>query len=118
MAFSEIELKKIDKLVGGLCRERIPVHLKDQLSLEYRVKGHEVVVYERRPYWSDPNEITETPVAKMKFLRTTNEWRLYWMRRDLKWHGYDMLKGHRNRIVMDCKIYSLASPLPDFPELK
>ncbi len=91
MAFSEIELKKIDKLVGGLCHKRSPAHLKDKLSLEYRVKNYDVVVYERRSYWRDLNEITETPVAKMKFVRTANEWRLYWIRRDLKWHGYDML---------------------------
>jgi hypothetical protein len=44
MAFSEIELKKIDKLVGGLCRKRSPSHLKDEFSFEYRVKGHDVLV--------------------------------------------------------------------------
>jgi hypothetical protein len=96
MAFSEIELKKIGKIVGGLCRKRSPAHLKEKVSVEYRVKGHDVVVYERRPYWRDPNEITETPVAKMKFVRTANEWRLYWMRRDLKWHGYDMLNPSKD----------------------
>ena len=57
MAFSEIELKKIDNLIGGLCRKRSPSHLKDEFSLEYRVKAHDVVVYEQRPHWRDPNEI-------------------------------------------------------------
>ena len=31
----------------------------------------------------------EDPIAKFKFIRTAGEWRLYWMRADLKWHKYD-----------------------------
>ena len=41
MAFSEIELKRIEQEVGGLCKRRSPTHLKDELSLEYRIKGHD-----------------------------------------------------------------------------
>lgn len=70
--------------------------MKDKFSLEYRVKGHDVLVYEQRLYWRDPNEITETPVAKIKLVRIVNEWRLYWMRRDLKWHGYEMLPSSKD----------------------
>lgn len=91
MAFSEIELKRIDNLVGAFCRRRIPVEIQDELTLAYRVEGHDVVIFERRPYWRDPRQTTEMPVAKLKFVRTANEWRLYWQRRDLKWHAYDFL---------------------------
>jgi len=106
MPFFEIELKKIDKLVGGLCRKRSPDHLKDKLSIEYRVKGHDVVMFERRPYWDDPKEIIEIPVAKMKFVRTSNEWRLYWMRRDRKWHGYEMLNPGKalQRLIVEVDV--------------
>ena len=27
-------------------------------------------------------------VAKLKFIRSANKWRLYWQRADLKWHEY------------------------------
>lgn len=65
MAFSEIELKKIDNVVGRMCRERVPAHIKNELELIYRVKGHDVTVLEKRPAWDDPGETMEIPVAKL-----------------------------------------------------
>ena len=47
MAFIELELKRIEKTVGQLCLRRSPAHLTPQLRLEYRVKGHEVLIVER-----------------------------------------------------------------------
>lgn len=40
MAFSELELKRIEQTVGEFCRKRSPVYLKDKLRLEYSVKGY------------------------------------------------------------------------------
>ncbi len=96
MAFSELELKKIDKLVGGMCQERIPAHIRNELELIYRVKGHDVTILEKRPDWQDPRITIEIPVAKLKYVRTKNEWRLYWQRRDLKWHCYDLSPSSRD----------------------
>ena len=88
MAFGELELKRIDKIVGKFCRRMSPAHLKGKLRLEFAVKGHEVMIYERRPKWVNPSEWMDSPVAKLKFIRTASKWRLYWMRADLKWHEY------------------------------
>lgn len=34
-------------------------------------------------------------VGKLKFIRSTDKWRLYWMGTDLKWHEYPGLSsGH------------------------
>jgi hypothetical protein len=93
MAFSERELKQIEQTVGRLCRSRSPAHLKDKLRLEYSVKGHEVVIVERRPRWDNENEWTESPVAKLKFIRSANKWRVDWQRADLKWHEYPGLSS-------------------------
>ncbi len=88
MAFSELELKRIEQTVGVFCGKRSPVHLKDKLRLTYAVKGHGVVIIERRPRWDNQTEWTESPVAKLKFIRSAGKWRLYWMRADQKWHEY------------------------------
>ena len=63
--------------------------MEEMLKLEYRVSGQDVVLYERRPHWNKKEEWLETPAAKLKFVRTAGEWRLFWMRADLKWHRYD-----------------------------
>lgn len=88
MAFSEIELKRIDKVVGGLCRKRTPEQYKDELSFEYRIAGHDVLILEIRPMWNNPQEKTELSVAKLKFNRTKNIWQLYWKRASGKWFKY------------------------------
>ena len=89
MAFSEIELKTIEKLVGGLCREKAPAKFKDRLRFTYEVDGHSVVVYEERPYYNNLAEWSKMGVAKFRYYRSKKHWKLYWMRRDLKWHSYD-----------------------------
>ena len=88
MAFSEIELARIEKAVGGLCKRRNRPEFKDQLSLEYRVEGHNVTIFERRARWDKKPGFTETPVAKLTFTRTIGKWRLFWMRGNLKWCAY------------------------------
>jgi len=88
VAFSEFELKRIDKLVGGFCRGRSPAHLADQLRLVYEIDGQSVVLVEERPDWRDPSKRMRSSVAKLRFVRTTGRWTLYWKRADLTWHAY------------------------------
>ena len=59
MAFSEIELKRIDRTVGDLCRRRCPPKFHNEVRLDCRVTGHDVVIYESRPGWRDPSKWTE-----------------------------------------------------------
>lgn len=96
MALSQIELKRIDKTVGEFCRKRSPAHLKNKVRLEYSIKGHDVVVYERRPRWDKPDEWMDSPVAKLKWILSAQKWRLYWKRADLKWHEYPGLSSSEN----------------------
>ncbi|MGQ0557221.1 MAG: DUF3024 domain-containing protein [Nitrospiraceae bacterium] len=94
MAFSKVDLKQIEQTVGTVfCGKHSPAHLNDKLRLVYAVKDHEVVIAERRPRWDNETEWTESPVAKLKFIRSANKWRLYWMRADMKWHEYPGLSS-------------------------
>ncbi len=96
MALTDIEHHKIKKFIGGLCKERTPEHLKDQLRYEYEIYKQSVVIYEVRPVWNDPSEYTRSPVAKIKFVRSSNEWRLFWQRADMKWHSYKPLDSSKD----------------------
>ncbi len=73
MAFNEVDLKRIEQTVGVFCGRRSPAHLKDKLRLAYAVKGHEAVIVERRPRWDNQTEWTETPVAKLEFIRSADK---------------------------------------------
>lgn len=89
MAFSEFELRVIEHSVGAMCRRRSPREFADQLRVVYDVDGHSVTIYEERPAWDDPSEWLHSPAARLRFFRSRGEWRLYWMRADMKWHAYD-----------------------------
>ena len=71
-------------------KRRPPPPLRSRLDLRYRISGQNVEIYEVRPTWRGaPGSWTETPCAKATFVRSQGVWRVFWMRRDLKWHGYD-----------------------------
>ena len=96
MALSDVELQRVKNEVGGLCDRRTPAGTREQLSLHYSVNGHAIVLFERRPHYKPNHDVIETPVAKLKFVRTQSEWRLFWMRADLKWHRYDPVPASRD----------------------
>ncbi len=91
MAFNEFEVKYIENTVWKMCKRRSPAHVSDQLRTVYVVEEHDVTVYEERPHQKNPHEWIRTGIAKFKYIRKRNVWKLYWMRQDLKWHLYGPL---------------------------
>ena len=96
MAFSEIELHKIKKLVGSFCEKRSPAHIRDQLRVDYKIQNQDIIIFEIRPQWNDPKNQIESPFAKLKFVRSRNHWKLYWHRADMKWHKYEPFESSRD----------------------
>jgi hypothetical protein len=89
MAFSELELKRIDKTLGSMRRRLSRPEHADKLRFVFEVDGHAVSIYEERSPWDGAGEWTRSGVARFRHTRTRGSWTLYWMRRDLKWHAYD-----------------------------
>jgi hypothetical protein len=89
-ALSELEVKRCEKaLATFLVRRRPPAHIRPQLDIAYRISGQSVEIFELRPHWIHKDERHESPVAKATYVRTQKHWRIFWMRRDLKWHSYE-----------------------------
>ena len=90
MAFSEFEIKRYERIVGEfLDRRRPPVHLRDKVDIGFRIERQSVEIYEIRSRWHDPKEKYESSVAKATYVKSRDLWKVYWMRADMKWHGYD-----------------------------
>lgn len=90
VALSEVERKRFEKEMGAfLEKRRPPAHFRPELDIAFRVTGQSVEIFEIRPKWDRPQEKMETPVAKATYVKAQNVWRIFWMRRDLKWHRYD-----------------------------
>ena len=70
-------------------RRRPPAHIRPKLDIGYRVNGQSVEIFEIRPVWNDASKKMELPVAKSTFIKARGVWKIYWMRKDLKWHSYE-----------------------------
>jgi len=89
VALTDLERMRCERdLAKFMERRRPPPHIRSQLDFGYRITGQSVEIFEVRPHWQNAKEVMEHPVAKATFVRTTNRWRVFWMRQDLKWHGY------------------------------
>ncbi|PWI32227.1 hypothetical protein DI392_16250 [Vibrio albus] len=90
MAFSEFEQKRFDRIISTYIETRRPEEkIRNKLDINYRISGQSVEIFEIRPDWKDPSIIHEHPIAKTTYVKTANNWKIYWMRADLKWHGYE-----------------------------
>lgn len=62
--------------------------IRNKVDLAYRIEEKSIVIFEIRPMFMNPLEKTEIPIAKATFVKKSNQWKVYWMRSDLKWHAY------------------------------
>ena len=91
MAFPEIEQARVRIAMEAFMQQRRPPpHIRSKLDLGFRVTGQSVEIFEIRPRWQGaPGEKQESPVAKATYIRARGVWRVFWQRRDLKWHRYE-----------------------------
>jgi hypothetical protein len=100
MAFSDDELRHLSALLDPWLERRVPIMVRDQLVVQYRVKRHDVLLFEKRPHRQRADEWIESPVAKFRFNRRRGLWTLLWRDRNLEWHIYDLLDPVANLGVL------------------
>lgn len=90
MAFTEIEQQAVERaLAAFLRRRRPPPEIRSELDIQYRIKGQSVEIYELRPDWREPDRSLEMANARLTYVRNHGIWKIYWMRRDRRWHRYE-----------------------------
>jgi len=90
MALTPLEHRTVTRALDAyLERARPPVAIRPELDLGYRIDGQSVQIFEIRPRWRGaPGEMQELSVAKATYVRRHDHWRIFWRRRDLRWHRY------------------------------
>ena len=89
MAFDELELKRIERTVGELCRRCSPPEHADELRTVYEVASHSVTMYEERSPWTGWQVNRAETWRSRRSSTFRGGWQLYWMRQDLRWHLSD-----------------------------
>jgi hypothetical protein len=87
MALPEIDVARVEKW----CRARVPKRVRDQVRVEADVADRHVTVVECRPPWRADmgTEWTRFPIARLRYVKATRQWSLYWRDRNLRFHEYD-----------------------------
>lgn len=89
MLFSEIENRRLQKIVGAFVEKRRPApHIRPKLDFGFRVDKQSIELFEVRPNYLNPKKYRESPFAKATYVQSQKIWKVYWMRADLKWHDY------------------------------
>lgn len=90
MAFTEAEILQHQATIEKhfWSHHRPPLHLRAKIREGHRIKDRSIVLFYVRPRFLKPKEQMEHPFAKIRHFPGLNCWRIYWMRADLKWHGY------------------------------
>ncbi|WP_188782303.1 DUF3024 domain-containing protein [Nocardioides phosphati] len=84
MALPETDLARIRKW----CDSIWPQHLWDQAKVEPDIAPTHVTIVEVRPDWMGGPEPTRSPIARLRYTKTTGQWAIYWRDRNLKFHEY------------------------------
>lgn len=89
LAIPELELARVEKRLEAFC-DRVPPHVRDQLWYDWRVRGNQVTLSERRPAWrGGSGEITIHEFARFRYDPASHSWMLKWADRNGRFHPYE-----------------------------
>lgn len=90
MAFTDIEIAEHMKVLEDSfwSRRRPPQHLRDKIREGQRFIDQSIELFVVRPGFIRPGKDLEESIAKVRYVRTQDVWRIFWKRADGKWHSY------------------------------
>jgi len=105
MAIPELVRKADVKHVEALC-DRVPPHVRDEVRLEYAVRGNAITIVERRPP-SHPGlgpEWTSMKIAQLRYEPRDLTWTLYCCDRNERWFAYYDVEPSRDVALLVAEI--------------
>jgi hypothetical protein len=82
-------LDVIEALENYIFRIRPPEETRELFDVTYKIEKQSVIIYEISPYWNNMDKFYETDIAKATFLKTKQQWKVYWKQSSSKWLIYD-----------------------------
>ena len=67
-----------------------------QAKVEPDIAPTHVTIVEVRPDWRGGPESTRFPIARLRYMKTTGKWAIYWRDRNLKFHEYKRKRPTKN----------------------
>jgi hypothetical protein len=78
----------IEVMESFIEKHRPPEEIRHQLDMSYKIESQSIFIFEIRPRWDKPEEKIHCEVAKATYVKSKDNWKVYWMRGNLKWYPY------------------------------
>lgn len=65
-------------------------------AIDVRIEKESLIVYQMVAGFPAGSSDVYIPIAKATYRKSTDDWKLFWQKRDLKWHGYEIDMIHKN----------------------
>jgi len=88
MVLDELQKRRVSNTLEKFCNERIPKEIKNQIKLDFSIRGNHVTLFEKRRYFKDPSQWTKCKIAQFRYDSDGSKWSLYWWRHTGKWYKY------------------------------
>jgi hypothetical protein len=79
-------IEVMENYVAGI---RPPEHIREKVDISYKIDNQSIILYEIRPAFTRPGQKVELFYAKATYVKSTDKWKVYWMRASGKWNVYD-----------------------------
>jgi hypothetical protein len=96
MALPELVKKRVEGKLKKYCEEKVPERVRDRVRVEFKIRGDNVTLLERRPAFMNPDIWVSIPVAQFRYNPDNKKWYLYWCDRNSRWHFYFDLEPTAN----------------------
>ena len=76
-------------IVDFMRKRRPPKEIREQVDIAFSHDNDTIEICEMRPMWTHRDVLMKTSIAKAVKVKAKNNWKVYWMKSDLKWHIYE-----------------------------
>ena len=98
VAIPESEVTLVRQLLDAFC-DRVPAHARAEVSYEWRIRGNQVTLGEKRAAWWDEDGSAEPTVdefARFQYDPIDKTWQLKWRDRNGRFHPYEGMERVRS----------------------
>jgi hypothetical protein len=84
----ENNIDVIELLENYIQKIRPPEEIRDELDIYYKIEKQSIFLFEIRPDFLNPKSLHQYNYAKATFVKSSNKWKVYWLRANHKWYVY------------------------------
>jgi hypothetical protein len=75
--------KRLEKILVEYTEKKIPNHIKNQIKMNYKIRGNNVTLIEERPAFRSDKWV-QLDIAQFRL--DQNKWKVYWKDSKNNWH--------------------------------